>query len=81
MLSKIQGGEDIKVEQTTGLPILTVNIDRQKIARLGVNVSQVQDAISTAMNGKETGTVFQGDRRFDIVVRLPEELRTDMDKL
>ena len=79
VLSKIQGGEDIKVEQTTGLPILTVNIDRQKIARLGVNVSQVQDAISTAMNGKETGTVFQGDRRFDIVVRLPDTLRTDMD--
>lgn len=79
VLSKIQGGEDIKVEQTTGLPILTVNIDRQKIARLGVNVSQVQDAISTAMNGKETGTVFQGDRRFDIVVRLPEALRADMD--
>ena len=79
VLSKIQGGEDIKVEQTTGLPILTVNIDRQKIARLGVNVSQVQDAISTAMNGKETGTVFQGDRRFDIVVRLPDALRTDMD--
>ncbi len=79
VLSKIQGGEDIKVEQTTGLPILTVNIDRQKIARLGVNVSQVQDAISTAMNGRETGTVFQGDRRFDIVVRLPDALRTDMD--
>lgn len=79
VLSKIQGGEDIKVEQTTGLPILTVNIDRHKIARLGVNVSQVQDAISTAMNGRETGTVFQGDRRFDIVVRLPDALRTDMD--
>lgn len=79
VLSKIQGGEDIKVEQTTGLPILTVNIDRQKIARLGVNVSQVQDAISTAMNGKETGTVFHGDRRFDIVVRLPDALRTDME--
>ena len=79
VLSKIQGGEDIKVEQTTGLPILTVNIDRQKIARLGVNVSQVQEAISTAMNGKETGTVFQGDRRFDIVVRLPDSLRTDME--
>lgn len=79
VLEKIQGGEDIKVEQTTGLPILTVNIDRQKIARLGVNVSQVQDAIATAMNGKETGTVFQGDRRFDIVVRLPDALRTDME--
>jgi cobalt-zinc-cadmium resistance protein CzcA len=79
VLSKIQGGEDVKVEQTTGLPILTVNIDRQKIARLGVNVSQVQEAISTAMNGKETGTVFQGDRRFDVVVRLPDTLRTDME--
>lgn len=79
VLSKIQGGEDIKIEQTTGLPILTVNIDRQKIARLGVNVSQVQDAISTAMNGRETGTVFQGDRRFDIVVRLPDALRADME--
>lgn len=79
VLSNIQGGEDVKVEQTTGLPILTVNIDRQKIARLGVNVSQVQDAISTAMNGRETGTIFQGDRRFDIVVRLPDALRTDMD--
>ncbi len=79
ILSKIQGGEDIKVEQTTGLPILTVNIDRQKIARLGVNITQVQDAIATAMNGKETGIVFQGDRRFNIVVRLPDALRTDMD--
>jgi heavy metal efflux system protein len=79
VLSKIQGGEDIKVEQTTGLPILTVNINRQKIARLGVNVSEVQDAVAIAMNGKETGTVFQGDRRFDIVVRLSEKLRTDMD--
>lgn len=81
ILSKIQGGEDIKVEQTTGLPILTVNIDRQKIARLGINISQVQEAISTAMNGKEAGTVFQGDRRFDIVVRLPDALRTDMESL
>ncbi|OQW68716.1 MAG: cation transporter [Proteobacteria bacterium ST_bin12] len=79
ILTKIQGGEDIKVEQTTGLPILTVNIDRQKIARLGVNITQVQDAIATAMNGKETGIVFQGDRRFNIVVRLPDALRTDMD--
>lgn len=79
ILSKIQGGEDVKVEQTTGLPILSVNINRQKIARLGVNVSDVQEAIAIAMNGKEVGTVFQGDRRFDIVVRLSEALRTDMD--
>lgn len=77
VMSGIEGGEDIKVEQTTGLPVLTVNIDRQKIARLGVNVGDVQEAISIAMNGRETGVLFQGDRRFDIVVRLPEETRVD----
>jgi cobalt-zinc-cadmium resistance protein CzcA len=77
ILSTVQGGKDVKVEQTTGLPILTVNIDRQKIARLGVNVADVQEAIYIAMNGRETGTVFQGDRRFDIVVRLPDEVRVD----
>ncbi|MES2637768.1 MAG: CusA/CzcA family heavy metal efflux RND transporter [Pseudomonadota bacterium] len=79
ILSTVQGGEDVKVEQTTGLPILTVNIDRQKIARLGVNVADVQEAISIAMNGRETGTLFQGDKRFDIVVRLPDEARADIE--
>ena len=79
VLSTVQGGEDVKVEQTTGLPILTVNIDRQKIARLGVNVAEVQEVISIAMNGRETGTLFQGDRRFDIVVRLPDEARVDIE--
>ncbi|MGJ8620960.1 MAG: efflux RND transporter permease subunit [Methylophilaceae bacterium] len=77
-LTNIQGGEDVKVEQTTGLPILTVNIDRQKISRLGVNVADVQEAISVAMNGRETGTLFDGDRRFDIVVRLSESARADI---
>lgn len=79
VLSKVQGGEDVKVEQTNGLPILTVNIDRQKIARLGVNVADVQEAISIAMNGREAGTLFHGDKRFDIVVRLPDEARADME--
>ncbi|PPD55584.1 MAG: CusA/CzcA family heavy metal efflux RND transporter [Methylotenera sp.] len=81
ILSTVQGGEDIKMEQTTGLPILTVNIDRQKIARLGVNVADVQEAISIAMNGREAGTLFQGDRRFDIVVRLTDDVRVDMEAL
>ncbi len=79
VLSTVQGGEDVKVEQTTGLPILTVNIDRQKISRLGVNVADVQEAVSIAMNGRETGTLFQGDKRFDIVVRLPDEVRADIE--
>jgi len=79
VLASIEGGEDIKVEQTTGLPILTVNIDRQKIARLGVNVADVQEAVEIGMNGRETGTLFEGDKRFDIVVRLPEETRVDIE--
>jgi heavy metal efflux system protein len=81
VLSSIKGGEDVKVEQTTGLPVLTVNIDRQKVARLGVNVADLQEAISIAMNGRETGTLFQGDRRFDIVVRLSDETRADINGL
>ncbi|WP_047536758.1 efflux RND transporter permease subunit [Methylotenera versatilis] len=79
VLANVQGGEDVKIEHTTGLPILTVNIDRQKIARLGVNVADVQDAISIAMNGRAAGTLFQGDRRYDIVVRLPDESRADIE--
>src|SRR5690606_20445066 len=75
VLQSIPGGEDVKVEQTTGLPILTVQIDRGKIARLGLNVGDVQQAVSIALNGEEAGTVFNGDRRFDVVVRLPEALR------
>lgn len=79
VLSSVAGGQDVKVEQTTGLPMLTVNIDRQKLARLGVNMSDVQEAITIAMNGRETGTLFQGDKRFDIVVRFADEVRADIE--
>jgi cobalt-zinc-cadmium resistance protein CzcA len=81
LLEQIPGSADIKVEQTTGLPILTVQIDREKIARLGVNIADVQDAVSIALNGRESGLVFEGDRRFDIVVRLPEHLRADLNAM
>jgi cobalt-zinc-cadmium resistance protein CzcA len=81
VLSRIPGGQDIKVEQTSGLPIMTVKIDREKIARLGVNVDDIQQAVATATSGKEAGMVFQGDRRFELVVRLPEHLRTDISAL
>ena len=81
MLEKIAGASEVKVEQTTGLPMLTVNIDRDKTARYGLNVGDVQDAISTAIGGQEAGTLFEGDRRFDIVVRLPDALRSDPEAL
>jgi cobalt-zinc-cadmium resistance protein CzcA len=81
VLEKVPGATEVKIEQTTGLPMLTVNINREKTARYGLNVNDVQEIIATATGGREAGTVFQGDRRFDIVVRLPEHLRTDLEAL
>lgn len=81
VLSKVAGAADVKVEQTTGLPMLTIQVDREKTARFGINVGDVQDVISTAVGGREAGTLFQGDRRFDIIVRLPETLRTDVEAI
>ncbi|WP_336692870.1 CusA/CzcA family heavy metal efflux RND transporter [Delftia acidovorans] len=81
MLQQIAGASEVKVEQTTGLPMLTVKIDREKASRYGLNMGDVQDAISTAMGGTEAGTVFQGDRRFDIQVRLPDTVRNDLQAL
>ncbi len=81
VLEKTQGSANVKVEQTTGLPVLTVNIDREKIARLGVNMEDIQTAVSIAMNGAHAGAVYDGDRRFDIMVRLDESQRGDTQML
>ena len=81
ILENIPGAADVKVEQTTGLPMMTIHIDREKTARLGVNVGDVQEAIAIAVGGREAGVLFQGDRRFDIIVRLPERLRSDMEAI
>ncbi|BEP36481.1 CusA/CzcA family heavy metal efflux RND transporter [Variovorax sp. V59] len=80
-LGRIPGAAEVKVEQTSGLPMLTVNIDRGKTARYGLNVGDVQDAVSIAVGGREAGTLFDGDRRFGILVRLPENLRTDLEAI
>lgn len=78
MLEKVEGAADVKLEQTTGLPMLTVQIDREKTARFGINVADVQNTISMAVGGQDAGVLFEGDRRFNITVRLPEELRNDL---
>ncbi|QNN58848.1 CusA/CzcA family heavy metal efflux RND transporter [Diaphorobacter ruginosibacter] len=80
-LQKVAGASEVKVEQTTGLPMLTVEVDRDKAARLGLNLGDVQQTIATALGGREAGTVFEGDRRFDIQVRLPESVRNDLEAL
>lgn len=81
MLQNIAGASEVKVEQTTGLPMLTIQIDREKASRYGLNMGDVQDAIGTALGGRQAGTVFEGDRRFEIQVRLPEAIRNDMESI
>ncbi len=77
ILKEIRGSADVKVEQTSGLPVLSVEIDRAALARYGLNVADVQDVVAIAIGGREAGLVFQGDRRFHVVVRLPENVRKD----
>ncbi|MBY0493823.1 MAG: CusA/CzcA family heavy metal efflux RND transporter [Cyanobacteria bacterium] len=81
VLGSVAGASDTKLEQTTGLPLLTIKLKRDEMARLGLNVADVQDVIEVAFGGKIAGQVFEGDRRFDIVVRLPEPLRSDLDQM
>ncbi|MQA18439.1 efflux RND transporter permease subunit [Rugamonas rivuli] len=81
ILEKTAGAADVKVEQTAGLPMLTIDIDRDKIAGYGISLADVQETVATAVNGKSAGIVFQGDRRFNLVVRLPEQVRSDLDAL
>ncbi|WP_419794561.1 CusA/CzcA family heavy metal efflux RND transporter [Pseudomonas palleroniana] len=80
-LKKLTGASEVKVEQTSGLPVLTINIDRDKAARFGLNVGDVQDTIAVAVGGRQAGTLYEGDRRFDMVVRLSDALRTDIEGL
>ena len=80
-LRKVLGASDVKVEQTTGLPMLDINLNKTAIARYGLNISEVLDLISAAVAGREAGLVFEGDKRFPIVVRLPDNVREDLNAL
>jgi len=80
-LEPIRGVADLKTEQVSGLPILTVKLDREALSRYGLSVGDVQNLVEIAVGGKAAGKVYEGDRRFDIVVRLPEELRGDIDAI
>ena len=73
----VPGAVDVRLEQVTGLPLLTVTPDRTALARYGLNPADVQDTVGTAIGGTVAGQFFEGDRRFDIVVRLPEHVRSD----
>jgi len=81
VIAAVPGAQDTKLEQTTGLPLLTVQMNRAEMARFGLNAADVQDVVEAAIGGRTVGQVFEGDRRFDIVVRLPESMRTDLEQM
>ncbi|WP_394005218.1 efflux RND transporter permease subunit [Luteimonas sp. WGS1318] len=74
---QVEGAVDVNTEQATGLPLLTIVPDRAALARFGLNPGIVQQTVATAVGGQVASQLFEGDRRFDIVVRLPEQMRVD----
>ena len=78
---KVDGAADARVEQVTGLPTLSVIPNRTALGRYGLNVVELQDWVSAAIGGESAGILYEGDRRFELVVRLPEAIRRDVEKL
>ncbi len=81
LLQSVDGNADVQSEQVTGLPMLTVTPNRSRLARYGMNVADVQRTLSTAIGGTTAGQIFEGDRRFDIVVRLLDDRRENIDAI
>ena len=81
ILRATKGATDVKVEQAEGLATLEINVDKAETARRGLSLAAVQDVIGTAIGGREAGVVYEADRHFEIVVRLPEIIRNDLDAL
>jgi heavy metal efflux system protein len=77
VVGQVPGAADVKTEQLTGLPVLTVTPRRERLARYGLDLADLQALVETAIGGRDAGLVFEGDRRFPLVVRLPENLRND----
>lgn len=81
VIGGIEGAEDVSVEQVTGLPVLQIRPDRAALSRLGISMDDVQQVVAASIGGVVAGQVFEGDRRFDVVVRLPETLRQDTEAI
>ncbi len=80
-LAQVKGAQDIKVEQPAGMPMVAIDVDRAALARYGLNASDVQEVIQIALGGESAGQVLEGDKRFDLIVRLPEWIRADLNAL
>ena len=81
VVEMVPGAADARLEQTTGLPMMTVSPKRVALARYGLSLEELQDVVSTSFGGEGVGLIYEGDRRFELVVRLPEHLRQDIDRL
>lgn len=81
VLRDVEGAADVKVQQVTGFPTLDIAFDRPTIARYGLTVEEVAKSVAIALGGRPAGMVFEGDRRFDVVVRLDAATRDDFDQL
>ncbi|MFN9927026.1 MAG: efflux RND transporter permease subunit, partial [Phenylobacterium sp.] len=81
VVSGVQAAQDVGVEQVTGLPVLQITPDRAALARLGISLADVQEVVQASVGGVVAGQVFEGDRRFDVVVRLPEAVRENTDAI
>lgn len=79
--NSISGAADVKTEQVSGLPVLSVMPKLTALSRYGLTVSQFQDIIAMSIGGEEAGLIYEGDRRFQLIVRLPEQIRSDIDSL
>ena len=79
--TSIKGAQDLRVERVTGQQYLSINIDRHAIARHGLNVTDINDVIETAIGGRTTTEIFEGERRFSAVVRLPERFRNSLGEI
>lgn len=80
-INQVPGAADARVEQVTGLPTLSVIPKRTALGRYGLNIVELQDWVSAAIGGEAAGLLYEGDRRFELIVRLPETLRRDIDRL
>ena len=81
IMRKTPGATDVKVEQTSGLPMLDIRVNRDAMARLGVTAQDVQDVITATLGGRTSGMIFEGDRRYPIVIRLSDTQRSDIGQL
>ncbi|MGC1510054.1 CusA/CzcA family heavy metal efflux RND transporter [Ketobacter sp. MCCC 1A13808] len=81
VLKETEGASDVRVEQVTGLPTLSVIPKRTELGRYGLNVTDLQEWVASAIGGESAGILYEGDRRFELVVRLPESTRSDPDQL